>query len=286
MGAYRPLFKVSIEHAYFAGLLCKSLRFVPTPATTSLLNKAGLLLRLTKNGISIFCEEDKMGVLRLHAEDDFVLAFKVFSKDPYFSSYTLPSAKNDNMILCFNNQQITKDPDGKQRLHSDAYASELDYQDMASAQFSDVFEPKDYLVKPCFVIQIRMTADEQSLCAETLDETERNFYIRCATNQTIWKYYILGDLAKRKIYIADLDNEIEFDELSDAGLPGDRQGKVLQSLSAIPMQEMSGQRFQLRETGSIGDKVLIKRLPNACIRRTDGKVVNGKIEIISEIYIN
>lgn len=286
MGAYRPLFKVSIEHTYFADLSCKSLRFVPTPATASLLNKAGLLLRLTKSGISIFCEEDKMDVLRLHAEDDFVLAFKVFSKDPYFSSYTLPSAKNDNMILCFNNQQITKDPEGKKRLHRDAYASELDCQDMASAQFSDVFEPKDYLVKPCFVIQIRMTADEQGLCAENLNEAERNFHIRCATNQTFWKYYILGDLAKRKIYIADLDNEIEFDELSEASLPGGQQGKVLQSLSAIPMQEMSGQRFQLREAGNIGDKVLIKRMPNACISRTDGKVVNGKTEIISEIYIN
>ena len=122
MGAYRPLFKVSIEHTYFADLSCKSLKFVPTPATASLLNRAGLLLRLTKNGISIFCEEDKMDVLWLHAEDDFVLAFKVFSKDPYFSSYTLPSAKNDNMILCFNNQHVTKDSDGKQRLHRDAYA--------------------------------------------------------------------------------------------------------------------------------------------------------------------
>ena len=286
MGAYRPLFHVSIEHTYFSGHSCKSLEFAPAPATVSLLNKTGLLLRPSKNGLSIFCEEDKMDVLRFHAEDDFVLAFKVFSKDPYFSSYTLPSAKNDNMILCFDNQHVTKDLEGKQRLHRDAYASELDYQDIASAQFDDVFAPIDYLVKPCFLIQIRVTADEQGLCSETLDERDRNFYIRFATNQTFWKYYILGDLAKRKIYIADLDNEIEFDELSDVSLPGDHQGKVLQSSSAIPMQEMSNQRFQLRETGSIGDKVLIKRMPNACISRTDGNVVNGKIEIISEIYIN
>lgn len=286
MGAYRPLFNVSIEHTYFPDLSCKSLAFVPTHLSASLLNKAGLLLRPSKSGVSIFCEEDKMDVLRLHAQDDFVLTFKVFSKDPYFSSYTLPSAKNDNMILCFSNQQVTKDLEGKQRLHREAYASELDYLDMASAQLSDAFEPKDYLVKPCFVIQIRVTADALGLCSETLDEAERNFCIRYATNQTFWKYYILGDLAKRKIYIADLDNEIKFDELSDASLPEGHQGKVLQSLSAMPMQAMSGQRFQLRETGNIGDKVLIKRLPNACISRTDGKVVNGKIEIISEIYIN
>ncbi len=286
MGAYRPLFNVSIEHTYFADLSCKSLEFVPTHSSTSLLNRAGLLLKPSKSGISVFCEEDKMDILRLHAEDGFVLAFKVFSKDPYFSSYTLPSAENNNMILCFSNQQITKDSEGRQRLHRDAYASELDYQDMASAYLSDIFEPKDYLVKPHFVIQIRVTADELGLCSETLDETERNFNICYATNQTFWKYYILGDLAKRKIYIVDLDDEIEFDELSDASLPGRHQGKVLQSSSAIPMQEVSGQRFQLRETGSIGDKVLIKRMPNACVSRTDGTVVNGKIEIISEIYIN
>ena len=286
MGAYRLLFNVSIEHTYFPDLSCKSLVFVPTHSSASLLNKTGLLLRPSKSRISIFCEENKMDILQLHAQDDFILTFKVFSKDPYFSSYTLPSAKNDNMVLCFSNQQITEDPEGKQRLHRDAYVSELDYQDMASAQLSDAFEPKDYLVKPCFVIQMRVTADAQGLCAKTLDEAERSFVIRYATNQTFWKYYILGDLAKRKIYIADLDNQIEFDELSDASLPGGHSGKVLQSLSAMPMQEMSGRRFQLRETGSIGDKVLIKRLPNACIRRTDGKVVSGEIEIISEIYIN
>lgn len=286
MGAYRPLFDVSIEHEYFADLSCKFLEFVPTRSSTLLLNKAGLLLRPSKNRISIFYEEDKMDRLRLHAEDEFLLEFKVFSKDPYFSSYTIPSAKNDAKILCFNNKKITKDSAGKQRLHSKPYVSELDYQDMSATQLNDIFEPKDYLVKPNFVIQIWLTADERGLCSEALDKAERNFYICCAANKTFWKYYILGDLAEKEIYIVDLDNEIEFAEIEDDSLPEQHSGKVLQSSSAIPMREMTGQRFQLREVGNIGDKVLIKRMPNACVSRTDGKMVKGKMEIISEIYIN
>lgn len=67
MSTYRPLFNVSIEHTYFADLSCKLLEFVPTHLSVSLLNKAGLLLKSTKSGIFISCEENKMDVLRLHA---------------------------------------------------------------------------------------------------------------------------------------------------------------------------------------------------------------------------
>ncbi len=83
-------------------------------------------------------------------------------------------------------------------MHHEAYAFELDYQGMSSAHLGDVFEPKYHLIKPHFVIQLKGATDE----------TERSFSICHAANQTFWKYYILGDLAKRKLYIADLDHEI------------------------------------------------------------------------------
>ncbi len=69
-------------------------------------------------------------------------------------------------------------------------------------------------------------------------------------------------------------------------LPGDRQAVLLQSSAAIPLQEQPPQRLQLRESGAMGDKVLIKRLPNASIHQTYSEPINGKMENVSEIYVS
>jgi hypothetical protein len=119
-----------------------------------------------------------------------------------------------------------------------------------------------------------------------LDADARQFYIRFATLQTYWKYYILGDLSKRNVYIADLDNALQFNPAGNILLPGNRESMLFQSSAAIPMQEQPSQRIQLRESGSLGDKVLIKRLPNASVHQMVGEMLNGQREYVSEIYIS
>lgn len=288
MGAYQSLFNFAIEHTYFTDLVCKSLNFIPTDLSAALLKKAGLLLKPSENGISVFYEENKKDILRLHAEDaedGLKLQFKVFSKDPYFLTYTTPAAKADDSVLYFSNKQLTQDEAGRQRLHSDGYVSETAYQKMTSAELSGVLSQKDYLVKPNLIVQIVITADDP-IFRGTPDAAAKRYYIRFNTHLTFWKYYILGELVKRQIYIADLDNEIKFEDIGNVMLPGHRKAVMLQSSSAMPMQETHSQRFQLREHGDMGDRVLIKRMPNACISSMDGKIVDGKIEAISEIYIN
>ena len=96
----------------------------------------------------------------------------------------------------------------------------------------------------------------------------------------------MGDLTRKKVYIADLDNEIKFNDLGSTTLPGDRKAMILQSNTAISMRETHSQRFQLREHGSLGDRILIKRIPNASICNFNSEIVAKKTEMISEIYIN
>jgi len=286
MGAYQPLFSIAVEHAYFSDLACKSLEFVPTDTSIALLNKTGLILKSSQSGIAVFYENDRMDILRLHAADHLALTFKVFPKDPYFLRYTFPDIQKDDSVLFFSNQQVTQDAEGKQMLHHDHFVSEQAFTQTNSEQFEDVFDRKDYLVKPAMIIQVLITNEEAGLCSENLDADSRNFYTRFSTNEAFWKYYILGDLSRRSLYIADLDNEIQFENVGNTTLPGRREAIMLQSSVAIHMQEQHNHRFQLRESGSMGDKVLIKRMPNASISQMNGEMIGDRVENISEIFIN
>ncbi len=286
MGAYRLLLSVTVEHAYFLGKSCKALEFIPTESCAALLRKTDLLLKSSESGVAVYYDEEKIDILRLHAEDDLALDFKVFSKDSNFFRYTAPGAPPDNAIVFFNNRRITQDATGKQMLHSGSNATDKALIDMNADQFQEILDRKDYFVKPAFILQMLITADEQGLCSEKLDAAARKFYIRFTTNQTFWKYYILGDLSKRDVYIMDLDNAIQFDKAGDILLPGQCEAILLQSSVAIPMQEQYPQRLQLRESGSMGDKVLIKRLPNANVDQMYEEMMNGRMENISEIYVS
>lgn len=286
MGAYRLLVNVTAEHAYFSGQLCKNLEFVPSESCTVLLRKAGLLLKSSESGIAVYFDEEKINILRLHAEDNLTLNFKVFSKDSDFFRYTAPGAPPENAVLFFNNQQITLDATGKQMLHPGAGVTESAWLDMTAAPIQEILDRKDYFVKPVFVLQLFITAGAQGLCSEKLDAAARKFHIRFAANQTFWKYYILGDLTKRNVYIADLDNAIQFENLGNILLPGNREAVQLLSSKAIPLHEQPNQRLQLKESTGMGDRILVKRLPNASVDQVHGDLMAGKIEQVSEIYIS
>ncbi|QOJ22613.1 MAG: hypothetical protein HRU78_02280 [Gammaproteobacteria bacterium] len=286
MGAYRLLASVTVEHAYFPGSNCKALEFVPAESCAALLRKTGLLLKSSESGVAIYFDQEKIDILRLHAEDNLTLAFKVFSKDSDFFRYTAPGASPENAVLFFSNQHITSDATGKQMLHSGASVTESAWLDMTAAPVQEILERKDYFVKPVFILQLLITAGAQGLCSEKLDAAARKFHIRFVANQTFWKYYILGDLTKRNVYIADLDNTIQFENLGNILLPGNREAVQLQSSVAIPMQEQPHQRLQLKESTNMGDRILLKRLPNASVNQMHGNTMAGKLEQVSEIYIS
>ncbi|MER0202859.1 hypothetical protein C8R26_101100 [Nitrosomonas oligotropha] len=286
MGAYRLLVNVTVEHAYFSGQHCKTLEFIPSESCAVLLRRAGLLLKSSESGIAVYFDEEKINILRLHAEDDLVLTFKVFSKDNNFFRYTAPGAPPDDSILFFDTQQVTRDAADKQLLHLDAYAAADAWLKLTADPLPAILERKDYLVKPVFIVRVCITAGAEGLCSDKLDDAARKFYIRFTTNQTYWKYYILGDLSKRNVFIADLDNALQFENLGNVTLPGNRNAIQLLSSKAIPLHELPDQRLQLKESTGTGDRVLVKRLPNASVEQVHAEMISDKIASVSEIYIN
>ena len=286
MGSFQLLFSVTVEHMYFTGHACKSLEFVPTRATAHLFKRLGLLYRISGNRLSVFFEDDKLDILKMSANDDFAFSYKVFSRDSNFSHYTLPAMQPYNAILYFDNQSLITDEEGRYLLHDGAYVSEADYVELNSSVLSDCFESKDYHVRPSFIVHIAIHKDSQLLSLDQDNKQLRQFFISFESNKTVWKYYFVGDLAHRSLYITDLDNKIQFQEVGNAVLPGNRAAKMLQSTQAIQMLEQPQLRLQLKESLELRDKILINRLPNASIHQIYGEEINGKMETVSEVYVH
>ncbi|SEQ95770.1 hypothetical protein SAMN05421690_100471 [Nitrosomonas sp. Nm51] len=290
MNAYQLLFNVTVEHRYFTNHACKSLVFVPTPGTSRLFNRPGLLFKTAANRLSVFFETSKQDRLHMYAEDGLTLIFKVFSNDANFFLYTAPAGRSQDVLLCFDNQQPTGDAVGRQLLHGDTFVSDMDYKYLNSDRIRRCLQPRDYHVPPCFIIQFTIHSDSHLLSLDQETGDARIFFISFASNRTFWKYYLMDDLSRRSLYIKDLDSSVVFEEIGEAILPGNHSAKILQSTQAIEMHERPHQRLQLKESlkesQNPRDRVLINRLPNASVSHMHSDWVGGKMEKISEIYVN
>jgi len=63
MGICQQLFKISIEHDFFADFVCKPLVFVPVDETSIVLKNAGLLLKSTNCGLAAFFDVEQKHIL-------------------------------------------------------------------------------------------------------------------------------------------------------------------------------------------------------------------------------
>jgi hypothetical protein len=213
------------------------------------------------------------------------LRFKVFSKDPCFMNYTHPTTYSEDAILCFDNLQTKEDEAVSDiTLHEEEYVSEADFRKLDLYLLDDFLSTKDKLIRPAFVVNIRIALQEGGLIDKHEAPALLNYTVRFKARETFWKYYLLGDMAKRKSYIHDRNNGTGFECIGEETLSDKRTAVIFRSIEAIPLREKSDCHFQLREQE--GGKVLIKRLPVASASHIFREIINGKEAAVSEIYIN
>jgi hypothetical protein len=260
MGLYLLLFSIEVEHHFFSGGLCRELNFVPTSKTDMVIKKTGLLTKNTINGICLFYDENKSECLQLYAADPdepLSFGFKVFSRDPFFENYTeLPASKEDS-ILYFDNRDVEIDTAGKFRLHNEEYVSETDFENLDSRLLEDILNKRDRLIRPIFTVNIFVPEKEGSLFDEQSKAISTSYQLKFKSRQTFWKYYLLGDIAGEDSYVADLNNETEFEFAGVESLADNRAALTFRSKTTLPFRERSDCRFQLRDRNSGGGKVLI-----------------------------
>lgn len=289
MCAYKTLFCVDVEHTFFASGALADLSFVPVPATSAILNKAGLLSKETGKGLSVFSDQRGAEVLRIFAaelEEPLRFSFKVFSQYRALDLCTDPTPATQAAILHFDTQRAKPGEDGRLRLHEQEYVSGQDFVPIASPLLDDLLNPKDRLIKPAFTVTVHVTgADIQGVDAPGPSHPP-HYYVKFHARQMVWKYYVLGNLAKRSAYIADANNDIEFDALGETALTGHRRALLFRSKRPIPLREKTEYRFQLRERGTGTGKILIPRLPVATADQFYKETIDGQDVMVSEVYVN
>lgn len=270
---YKPLFTVSVEHGYFADGLWHGLTFVPSAESARLMERNGVLVRQTGNGIAAFCDELVQG--RLPRNDEPLhLGFKVYAQDRAFATYTSPAVRRDDAVLAFGNRH-----DDSFLLTAGEFAGDGDFHPLDELAAQGLLDGRDLRVPPDFVVGIDANAGANA--GQVPD-----YRIRFEARNSYWKYHLLGNMNREGPYIVDLDNRVEFEPRGETVLPGNRRSRVFMSTRRVPVLEQSNYRFQLRERGNGAAKILIKRLPVASESRLGREVVDGRNEIVLENYVN
>ena len=289
MGAYRPLFSIDVEHTYFETGMCTILSYVPTPESAAVMRNAGLLLRRLNNGIAVFYD-DASEALPLYAGDPqspLQLAFKVFAKDPSFGVYTaMGTPPDDGQLLYFENTGGKGEAGGRIPLHEHQFVGDADYAGLSSPRLAPLLGERDRISRPAFVVRITIDPPARQGADECLKFVPKHYYLRFQARRTVWKYYLLGNMARENSYIADLNSEADFVFAGEALLPGNRRALAFRSRAAIPLRQNGRYRFQLKTGAPGGGKVLIKRLAVASSSQISQEEIEGQVVDVSEIYIN
>ncbi|WP_050478918.1 hypothetical protein [Herbaspirillum rhizosphaerae] len=303
MSFYAPLFSVDVEHAFWERQ-ATALTCMPTPETADWIRRRDLLVRPQRNGVAIFCEAARRSILL----DDCtpgtaLLTFKWYARDPLFSQYTLPLVSSQEKILYARSGAAVTAESGDNRLclHANEFVDIELMHAMTEPQVARHLDPRDVLRKPVLVVEIdladHVAAKAKAKTNEKNDEGNQagadanagvDYYLRFSVRKSVWKYYFISDVGAdaENLIVVDLDETVRFIAAAPEVLPGNRRALVFMSDGEIDMQQKYPQRFQLREQGGMGERVVIRRLPNADVSKVTQEMIGSRAALVSEIYIN
>lgn len=287
MGIFRQVCSLAVEHEYFDGGPCKQLRFVPSAACAAMLHRIGLVWRADAHGAALYCDSERLGLLREYVAEAggaLKLAFAVVSADPHFPRYTLPAGE-PGRILFFDSRAAHSVAGGTLLLHAAPAAAAADLRPLDDPEARAALAGRSG-GKPAMIVQLVIDGGADGLCAPWRTPLLRHYAVRLAAGRTRWKYLLMGELGQRELSISDASRATAFQPFGSLVLPGRQVARMFLSDAEIPMRETPDQRFQLREHGGLGEKVLIKRMPTACVGRVFRELVGEHEVLVSEIYIN
>lgn len=272
MANFQTLVNLIVEHNFFADGLCKDLTFIPTPTTAKRLEQEQLIVRTKGYGLTLYGDnagdgdkedENENQKLSVTKNEELILRFLVFTKDPHFGSYTHEMINKDTPLFF----TTTNSANGVLPA-TPFYTPE---------SLSDDAMDTRRVVQPIFTVDIDVSRKKQM--------ADEKYAIKLNARDIYWKYYFFGDLANLDLEIHDLNAQapISFRFCNE---PVAKNGKAFISQSAIMLNEVPKEKFQLKDKNNSG-KVLIKRLPNAGTQLI-GKErdSNGQPILVAEIYIN
>ncbi len=316
MADYRRLFGVEVRHEFFGGGRCDALDFAIDPASRSLVDRAGLVVRNAQDGVDCYYDNDEADNLRVwfsDSDDPFRLVFRVTARDPAFEQYTEAASPQDDLVLFLD----TENPEGGSGpLHVVDRVARADFQALELAERKYVVEPLDgseiapgekreSLAPRDELLRKYVTHRDKHLPPIALlivrigpaaleGQGPEPYRLSFDARRTIWRYHFLGPLAQREAFIQDQTptpgDRMEFDLRGTTELPGDRVAKTFVSRDALVLRQRSDHRFQLRERsngrGNGSGRILMRRLPVASPKGLGTAAIDGREIIVSDIYVN
>ncbi|VVD78207.1 hypothetical protein PCA20602_00971 [Pandoraea capi] len=295
---YTRLFTVDVTHAYWPSP-GQWLRHVATPATADWVRRRDLLVRPHRQGVAVFCASDRRAVLldRLRA-GDAVATFKWYAQDTDFSLYTLPTMPGRSSVYVVQSRSSVP-VDGQtssRRLHAEACIEATDAVAVDTPALAAHLERADRVNPPLLVAQIDLS-DHVAL-DDSDGQRGIDYVVNFAARTSCWRYYYVCPQDSGALSVVDLDETVSFVTTGSEDRSGGRRAVIFESEQEIAMQQQYPQRFQLRERGRSGERVLIRRLPNADIGSLTQKTpkvqkpqeaeqsAQSRAVLVSEIYIN
>ena len=290
MTNYRCLLEIAVRHGYYAGEACEGLRFVPTPATRHLIERADGLVRVTPHGLVLLAAEDRAADwLRDGAGQDETLAWSIRSADSAFAECTAHSGRPRQEAMLFDASNATPDTaTGYERLHAREVASTADRRLLVAAAEDGLFDPATLRENPCALVRVPL----RSLAADAAQPAR--FLIRFAPCAAVWKYCLVGDWPEPGLHVVDLAQQVDFEPVPARRLADGRASLAFRSTAPIALHQRPEERFQLRSratppvdgAGARAGKVLVKRLPAAAPRHFSREVIGGASALVSEIFVH
>jgi hypothetical protein len=270
------LFSIETEHMFYAGSVHPAFRYVATAATVDFVRRSDMLVRPFGNGIAVFGGDSLKQESGADADGEStpMLVFKIFPEDPYFTQYTLPVSHDADTVPYFQSDHAQVDDDGRWRLHEQEYVDKSALQNISAAALGAHLDRRDFLMKPSAVVAVALAGAAAA---------GGHYYLRFFARKSFWKYYFFSEADAKNFSIIDLDNEIRFECTGVMNFPGNKRALMFLSDIEIEMRQKYARRFQLREQNGMGEKVLIRRLPNASVSRMS---LDEKGVLAAEIYIN
>ncbi|MBE3024391.1 hypothetical protein [Janthinobacterium sp. GW458P] len=284
MNAYAIVLQLSVSHAYFPAASNGNFRVEATARCAALLDRLGILARPAANGLLLLCQSAAREELLAGLAQQDELEFQVFSGDSHFFLYTALDRPAPDACLYFHSAQAQQEQPGCWRLHAQDYADQSAWSDPVVPNKMAGLAARSFRpLKPVFFLAL---SPVQLAGALASGGTPR-FCVRFQARKMHWKYYLLRDPGVPHAAIVDLDGELRFTARGYTALPGNGPALTFVSEQAIEMRQTHAQRLQLREQGELGERILIKRLPNASVAAVGREIAAGSAVavLVSEIYI-
>lgn len=276
MPTYKALFRLQLQHSYYADNKLRTMQIEPTPITIALMQQKGLFIKKFDNGLWLLCDTAQIDYLQNWAiAENPALSFSLKPTAPYWLSITEQIPESAEKYLYFSNKLFSNEieienenlntnqnPNKNNILKSQIIEIEQDIKKIKDEEIIFFLQNQKY--------NHLGTSFAQLFLSEMVwnDEDFLSYNIQFVAKSTYWRYIIVPKYLQESNVSLVIENEQNIAFSEALAVENKHIGMVYQidSLQPLTLAEVSPYHFQLKKYNrerQKTSKVLIERMPVA-----------------------